>query len=112
MPYTYKTPPARRPNPITDDHSQPIASPPRPPRNNGGIWVVLVCIILVAAFLLPVLGMLLESEVLLQGGKTVMQYIIPICIALVVIILIARNVAIVPQANAWVIERLGKYKHT
>ncbi len=111
MPYTYKTPPARRPNPITDDHSQPIKPPPRPPRSNGPL-VAVIAIIIAAAVLLPMLGMLLESEVLLQGGKTVMEYIIPICIALVVIILIARNVAIVPQANAYVVERLGKYKHT
>ena len=41
-----------------------------------------------------------------------MQYIIPIVLIVAVIALVARNVAIVPQANAYVVERLGKYKHT
>ncbi len=35
-----------------------------------------------------------------------MQYIIPIVLIVAVIALVARNVAIVPQANAYVWERL------
>ena len=115
MPTKYRVPPPRRPNPITDDHSQPIAPPPRPPRGGGDLWIIALVIVLCVA--LPFVGMLLEGleyGTFAAGnmGGIMMQYIIPIVIIVAVIALIARNVAIVPQANAYVVERLGKYKHT
>ena len=54
MPTKYRVPPARRPNPITDDHSQPIAPPPRPPRGGGDGWllalVIVLCVVLPLGF--------------------------------------------------------------
>ncbi len=115
MPTKYRVPPARRPNPITDDHSQPIAPPPRPPRGGGDGWllalVIVLCVVLPLGFLLEGLDLGTASFGLDIGG-VIMQYIIPIVLIVAVIALVARNVAIVPQANAYVVERLGKYKHT
>ena len=37
---------------------------------------------------------------------------IAVIIAIVAIIFIARTLKIVPQQNAWVVERLGKYDRT
>lgn len=115
MPTKYRVPPARRPNPITDDHSQPIAPPPRPPRVGGDGWllalVIVLCVVLPLGFLLEGLDLGTASFGLDIGG-VIMQYIIPIVLIVAVIALVARNVAIVPQANAYVVERLGKYKHT
>ena len=115
MPTKYRVPPARRPNPITDDHPQPIAPPPRPPRGGGDGWllalVIVLCVVLPLGFLLEGLDLGTASFGLDIGG-VIMQYIIPIVLIVAVIALVARNVAIVPQANAYVVERLGKYKHT
>ncbi|NCC68190.1 MAG: peptidase [Clostridia bacterium] len=40
------------------------------------------------------------------------QYIVPALIILIVIIILVRNIRIVPQAQAYVIERLGAYSTT
>ena len=40
------------------------------------------------------------------------EAIVLLIVALAVIILLAVNIRIVPQASEFVIERLGKYKHT
>lgn len=40
------------------------------------------------------------------------QYVAAIVIALVVLIMIIRNIRVVPQANSYIIERLGTYKAT
>ncbi|NLO99815.1 MAG: peptidase, partial [Clostridiaceae bacterium] len=40
-----------------------------------------------------------------------LEYVVPALIALVIIIII-RNIKIVPQAQAFIIERLGAYKET
>lgn len=37
---------------------------------------------------------------------------IPIVLVVIAIIFIARSIKVVPQQNAWVVERLGKYKTT
>ena len=39
-------------------------------------------------------------------------YIVLAVIALLIILIIARNIKIVPQAHAYVIERLGAYSQT
>lgn len=41
-----------------------------------------------------------------------MEFIIPLIIAVVILIIIVRNIKIVPQANAYVVERLGAYYST
>lgn len=115
MPTKYRVPPPRRPNPITDDHSQPIAPPPRPPMGSNSGWIIVLAIALCVA--LPFVGMLLEgleygTFALENMGGAIMTYIILSVVVVALIALIARNVAIVPQANAYVVERLGKYKHT
>ncbi|MGI6085299.1 MAG: SPFH domain-containing protein [Acetivibrionales bacterium] len=40
-----------------------------------------------------------------------MEYVVPVLIALLIIIVI-RNIRIVPQAQAYIVERLGAYKET
>lgn len=40
-----------------------------------------------------------------------LEYVIPAVIALVIIIII-RNIKIVPQAQTYILERLGAYKET
>ncbi len=41
-----------------------------------------------------------------------MEYIIPGIIALILIIIAIRCIRVVPQASAWIVESLGKYKET
>ena len=41
-----------------------------------------------------------------------MEWIIPLVILVLIVILLLRCVRIVPQANAWVLERLGRYQKT
>ena len=41
-----------------------------------------------------------------------LKTIITICVILIILIIVLRCIRIVPQANAWVIERLGKYSET
>ena len=101
-------PPPRRPTPATDDHGQPVGPPrrraPYPPYDSGPnlwLWFVILALIVVT-----VLAVVLPKD---DPGGLVM----PIVIAVVVIALLAlilANVRIVPQANAYVIERLGKFK--
>ncbi len=40
------------------------------------------------------------------------EYLVPIILAILVLIIIIRNIRIVPQAQAYVIERLGAYSQT
>ena len=41
-----------------------------------------------------------------------MDYIVPIILAIIVFLVLVRNIRVVPQANAYVIERLGAYSTT
>jgi regulator of protease activity HflC (stomatin/prohibitin superfamily) len=41
-----------------------------------------------------------------------MSEIVSIVILIIAIIFVARSVKVVPQQNAWVVERLGKYHAT
>lgn len=41
-----------------------------------------------------------------------MEYVVPVLLALLVFIILVRNIRIVPQAQAYVIERLGAYSST
>ena len=41
-----------------------------------------------------------------------MEYVVPVLLALVILIILVRNIRIVPQAQAFVIERLGAYSTT
>lgn len=110
------TPPPRRRSPVTDDHGQPIAPPPRwrPPagqdKGPGPIfWVLLAVALLV---ILPQLLVLFISDLPqfeLDLGGLIMPVIIITVIVLILAVLFA-NIRIVPQANAFVIERLGKFK--
>ena len=47
-----------------------------------------------------------------MGDFNIMRTIILIALAIIIIALIATNIRIVPQARAYVIERLGAYKGT
>ncbi len=100
--------PPRRPGPITDDHGQPIAPRHygREPISPGGgpNLVVLITIIVVAAFVgMPILLNLGA------GGATAFLGLVAV---VAVIVFLVRNIVVVSQANAYVIERLGKYKTT
>ncbi len=46
------------------------------------------------------------------GMEEKMEYIIPIALAVIVFFILIKNIRVVPQANAFVIERLGAYSAT
>lgn len=106
-------PTSKRPSPLTDDHGQPVAPPrgrPSPGRGQGPILGVILVIFFLAIFpnVLAALAMGLGETDIDLGGL-----IMPIMIAAVVILILAvlfANIRVVPQANAYVIERLGKFK--
>lgn len=108
-------PPPRRLQPITDDHGQPIASPRRRQTTGPGqgpgplFWIVAVIIL---AAILPQLLALFASDLAsseVDLGGFIMPVIIAVVVVLILIVLFS-NIRIVPQANAFVIERLGKFK--
>lgn len=107
-------PPARRLPPHTDDHGQPLGqgyrrpSPPggRPPKSDLSV-VVLFIVLAVAA--LPWFFLSEFDGTDFDLGGILMPFLIAL-IVLAVLILIFSNIRVVPQANAYVIERLGKFK--
>ena len=109
--------PPRRITPPTDDHGQPLHQPPRrsrysPPDKRPDFWVWVVAAVVVFWLVVPslLLGMLDEGD-LSQfdlGGILMPIFIAAVAVALIVIV--CYNIRIVPQANAYVIERLGKFK--
>lgn len=106
---SYKKPPAIRRQVPMDDHGQPLRpAHPEPPMGDipPGLEKTvknIISAVLVIIFLVTVLPLIFEF-----GGKFIMPILIIIFLAAVII----RNVVIVPQANAYVIERLGKYNTT
>jgi len=47
-----------------------------------------------------------------QKEEVYMEYVVPVLLAVLVLIILVRNIRIVPQAQAFVIERLGAYSTT
>ncbi len=108
-------PPPKRLPPTTDDHGQPVAPPPRrrstgPGKGPGpAVWIALAIVLLA---LLPQLLMALAggaSQLEIDLGGMIMPILIIVAAVLVLAVLFS-NIRIVPQANAFVIERLGKFK--
>ena len=106
------TPPPKRLNPITDDHGQPVVprrNQPPGKRPNPLMWFI---IFIVAMSLLPyvlvAISEVAQTDTIDLGGL-VMPFII-VCIVIAVLIVLFSNIRVVPQANAYVIERLGKFK--
>lgn len=135
----HKTPPSRRPNGPTDDHGQPLGGGKRDDDyevDMEGIsrFVRRIVIILATVFFLamawPMMAFVLESIMFVSGipgtasglpgigevfdsiGGFIMEILFPILLFGFIIFVIAKNVRVVPQANAFVIERLGKYHAT
>lgn len=108
-------PPARRLPPVTDDHGQPIAPPPRrwqptgPGQGPGPVFWVVAAFVLLA--IVPQLVAVIFSDIPseIDLGGLIMPFIIATVVILILAVLFA-NIRIVPQANAYVIERLGKFK--
>lgn len=104
----YKKPPAIRRRPPMDDHGQPLPSGHAPsmqdiPPGLGAAIKNVFSAVIVTVFLISVLPLILD-----HGGKFVMPFLLLVLAAVIFI----RNVVIVPQGNAYVIERLGKYATT
>ncbi len=107
--------PPRRPNPVTDDHGQPIAPPRRrtatgPGKSPNPIgWVILA--IFLVAFLPQILMVFADGFSMSEFdlGGLIMPIII-ITVAVLILVVLFANIRVVPQANAYVIERLGKFK--
>lgn len=115
-PNCHTPPPERRPTGATDDHGQKVAQIRDPDTRahntktmkrrgmQGGDPLsptALVVLFIIAVNMVPV-------ESILKG----LVFMPIIILAIIVAVLVLRNVAIVPQGQAFVIERLGKYKTT
>lgn len=109
----HKAPPAIRAQERSDDHGQPIQSK----YDEGAdvnidigslsqkVWLVgLLVVGCILAFFVPILTIIF--------GGAVMRYFFVILVVAAILAFLAKNIRVVPQANAFVIERLGKYHTT
>lgn len=120
-PNCHPSPPSKRPTEETDDHSQPLnknldekldKKPDK--KENTAILPELVAVmvglgITIKMLTSSLLGAPSEFTNLIQKGLSYMPFII---LAIILLIVAIRNIVIVPQGRAYVVERLGKYKTT
>ncbi len=107
------TPPPKRVAPVTDDHGQPVSPYPRrrgtPPQRrapNPLPWLIFAALVLVV---LPSALFSAGSNSEVRWEALLMPFLI-VCVLIVLLVVLFTNIRVVPQANAYVIERLGKFK--
>lgn len=125
----HESPPSRRDDGPTDDHSQPLHFEKDwkwevhlSVEQFGKVvkWItIILCVAMLSPVLLSALSFVCDipaledifQNILSIGGQLVMPFFITL-FAIIILAIIIKNVRIVPQANAYVIERLGKYHAT
>lgn len=119
--FCHPEPPSRRPTVRTDDHSQPIE--PGDLKGRSGCMPYIIGIFFFVVFLIAMAGPIIAavlsmipdgifSEITIDFNLKGLKFMPLIIIAAVILIVAIRNIVIVPQGRAYVVERLGKYKTT